>query len=459
MLACLAMYLAITNNKTDMQVEQIITMLPSNPEILVLYREFYCRVLLTVEIAQPGEVLSSFPFSQDWSTSVYTPVQDPTLLHFDSYVNNSTGVTWASCPDNGPDELPAVVEPAYASFVEYRKLTPRQRAQLLMRWCTQMCEAREDLAQLLTHETAKPLAESYAELDAKPTASKATVFLAAAPGCRIFTIKQLIGVAIALVPWNFPVAMVLRTAGAALAAGCTLLVKPSPETPITVLALAHLAEKVRFGPGVCNVLTTGQKSLFHGLDKGEQVDCGPMLTRTENVTLELGGNCPFIIFDDVNFDQAISQLTVLKWRHAGQVCITANQIFVKSGIYQKFTQMLKERVSSTLVVGHGQLLEESFASIASQCKFETKEEAMGLANDSSMGLASYVFTQDVNRLWRMFENLEAGMASLNTGNQSASETPFGGIKQSGYGKESGKNVAGNEFLVTKSATLTLEGHF
>lgn len=459
-----------------------------------------------------------------------------------------TGLAWASCPDNGPEDVPSAVEAAHAGFLEYRKLTPRQRAQLLMRWYTLMCEAREDLAQLLTHETGKPLVESYAELDVSASSIwwfsgeadriQGTVFEAALPGRRVFTIKQPVGVAVALVPWNFPVAMLVRTAGAALAAGCTLIVKPSPETPLTALALAHLAEKAGFQPGVYNVLTTSltntpplsealckhdlvKKVSFTGSTRVGKLIASHCTHGLKKVTLELGGNCPFIVFDDANLDHAVNQLIALKWRHAGQACITANRVFVQSGIYEKFAQLLKDRVSSTLFVGHGaaagttmgalttpqsvtkavrhvedastkgarvilggkqfqsssgkgyffeptiiaditpdMLLyqEESFAPIASLCKFETEEEAVRLANDTSMGLASYAFTQDVDRLWRMYENLEAGMVGLNTGNQSAPETPFGGIKQSGYGKESGKDVAVNEFLITKTGTLTVQAN-
>jgi succinate-semialdehyde dehydrogenase len=419
-----------------------------------------------------------------------------------------------------------------------------------MKWHTLIVEARDDLAKILTHETGKPLVESYAELDystgftwwfsGEADRIQGTVFSPSMPGRRVFTVKQPIGVVAALVPWNFPIAMVLRKAGAALAAGCTIIVKPSPETPITVLALAHLAEKAGFRPGIFNVLTTSldntpslsealckhdlvKKVTFTGSTRVGRLIAAHCSHGLKKVTLELGGNCPFIVFEDANMEQAITQLLALKWRHAGQACITANRIFVQSGVYQKFTQMLKDRVSSALVVGHGAdegttmgplttpqavrkaishvedaskrgakvvlggkqikppsceggyffeptimtditsdmlvFKEESFAPIASLCKFETEEEAVQMANDTSMGLASYVFTKDVNRLWRMFENLEAGMVGLNTGNQSAAETPFGGIKQSGYGKESGKDVAVNEFLITKTGTLTVEDHF
>jgi succinate-semialdehyde dehydrogenase len=239
----------------------------------------------------------------------------------------------------------------------------------------------------------------------------------------------------------------------------------------------------------------------------------------KKVTLELGGNCPFIVFDDANLDQALDQLMALKWRHAGQACITANRVYVQAGVYDKFAQMLRERTEK-LVVGHGaqegttmgpvttprgldkalaqvedarrlgadvilgggavpgqkgyffqptiltgmreEMLvsrEETFAPIAALYRFETEEEAVRMANNTSMGLASYAFTKNIDRMWRMLENLEAGMIGMNTGNASAAESPFGGIKESGYGKESGKEVAVNEYLITKTGTLTIEGQY
>lgn len=381
-----------------------------------------------------------------------------------------------------------------------------------------------------------------------------TISSSAMPNRRVLTVKQPIGVAVALVPWNFPIAMILRKAGAAFAAGCTMIVKPSPETPIATLAVAHLAQKAGFPPGVFNVLTTDlantpslseslckhplvKKVSFTGSTRVGKLIAGHCATGLKKVTLELGGNCPFLVFDDANLDLALDQLMALKWRHAGQACITANRVYVQAGIYDAFAQRLKER-TSTLVVGHGakegttmgplttpqgvdkarsqvedarkhgatvlcggtapenkeggyffpptiltdmkpEMLisrEESFAPIAALYKFDTEEEAVRCANDTSMGLASYAFTRDVNRVWRLMENLEAGMIGLNSGmffftmpgvgfqilivpragNSSAAESPFGGIKESGYGKESGMEVAVNEYLVTKTGTLTVE---
>ncbi|CAG7954713.1 unnamed protein product [Penicillium salamii] len=503
---------------------------------------------------------------------------DPSLLQFDSYVGESwvaaksgkrfevldpgTDKPWASCPANSAEDVSAAVETAHAAFEKYRKINPRQRAKWLLKWHDLTLAAREDLAQIVTHETGKPLAEAYGEIDyslgflwffsGECERIQGTVSQAAAPNRRLFTVKAPIGVAAALTPWNFPVAMVLRKAGAALAAGCTMVVKPSPETPISSLALAVLASRAGFPPGCINILTTDldntpilsetlikhpliKKVSFTGSTRVGKLVASHCAQGLKKVTLELGGNCPFIVFDDANLDQALEQLMALKWRHAGQACITANRIYVQAGIFDRFAALLKERTAA-LVVGHGtapdttmgplttprsiekataqiedarrlgadvllggnalaskpgyffeptilsgmteEMLiskEESFAPIAALYRFETEDEAVKLANDTSMGLASYAFTKNIDRMWRLLETLEAGMIGMNTGlsspypcmipltcsvgNQSAAESPFGGIKESGYGKESGKDVAVNEYLITKTGTLTLEGHY
>ncbi|KAI9927900.1 hypothetical protein ASPWEDRAFT_173551 [Aspergillus wentii DTO 134E9] len=489
-------------------------------------------------------------------------LDDPELLHYDSFVGNKwvqakagerfevvdpgTDIPFASCPTNTAQDVDSAVESAHAAFEQYRKITPRQRAQWLLKWDSLIRAAKPDIAKILTYETGKPLAEANGEIDYATSftwwfAGEAErihggISTASVPNRRIFTVKQPIGVAAALVPWNFPIAMVLRKAGAALAAGCTMIVKPSPETPLSVLALAHLAQKAGFPAGAFNVLTTDlentpslsealckhpliKKVTFTGSTRVGKLIANHCSHGLKKVTLELGGNCPFLVFDDANLDQALDQLMLLKWRHAGQACITANRVYVQAGVYDKFAQMLKERTNK-LVIGHGAVegttlgplttprgigkaieqvedargkgadvilgggkvagkngyffqptiltgmtaemlvsREESFAPIAALYKFTTEEEAVQLANDTSMGLASYAFTKNIDRMWRMLENLEAGMIGMNTGNSSAAESPFGGIKESGYGKESGMEVAVNEYLVTKTGTLTLEGHY
>ncbi|KAK2739763.1 hypothetical protein FQN57_006460 [Myotisia sp. PD_48] len=492
-------------------------------------------------------------------------LDDPTLLQFDSFVNNEwvssksggrfevvdpgTGKPWASCAAATAEDVPRTVEAAHAAFEEYRKMNPRTRGRLLMKWDTLIREAQSDLAKIITHETGKPIAEALGEIEyalgftwwfaGEAERIHGGIATAAAPNRRVFTIKQPVGVAAALVPWNFPIAMVLRKAGAAFAAGCTMIVKPSPETPISTLVLALLAKRAGYPAGVFNVLTTDldntpalsealckhplvKKVTFTGSTRVGKLIASHCAPGLKKLTLELGGNCPFIVFDDANLEQALGQLMLLKWRHAGQACITANRVYVQSGVYDKFASMFRERTAS-LVVGHGakegttmgpvttprsidkaasqvedavklggkvilgghrytkpdcaggyffeptiitdmtpEMLisrEETFAPIAALYKFETEEEAVSLANDTSMGLASYAFTKNVDRMWRMLENLEAGMIGMNTGNSSAAESPFGGIKESGYGKESGKDVAVAEYLITKTGTFTLEGQF
>ncbi|KAL8396706.1 hypothetical protein RB594_003685 [Gaeumannomyces avenae] len=490
-------------------------------------------------------------------------LSDPDLIQFRNYINGElvpsvsnkrfdvidpgTGRSWASCPDSIPDDVDQAVATANIAFQSYSKWTPRQRAQALSRWHSLIVGARDDLAKILVHETGKPLAEAYGELDYATSFTwwftgeadrvQGTTFTSAVPGRRGLLIKQPIGTCAALVPWNFPVALVLRKASAALAAGCTMVVKTSPETPVTAVCIARLASKAGFPPGALNVLSTSlentpaiaeslclhplvKKVTFTGSTRVGKIIAGLCARNLKKTTLELGGNCPFIVFDDASLDQALSQLMALKWRHAGQACVSANRVYVQSGIHDAFVKALVERTSAlkmnhgmeegcTLgpvttprgldkaeelfddavskgakaVLGNGRRANEGggyfmsptimtgltdgmamcrdevFSPVLGLCRFETEDEVVRRANDTSMGLASYVFTKNVDRLWRMFERLEAGMIGLNAGNSSATEAPFGGIKDSGHGKESGKDVAVDEFLITKIGTLAIEDHY
>ncbi|KAK5955315.1 hypothetical protein OHC33_003997 [Knufia fluminis] len=502
-------------------------------------------------------------------------LKNPDLLKYDSYVHGEwvkakSGKTfevvdpgsdkaWAACPDNAAEDVDNAIQSSHKAFQEYKVLNPRKRAELILAWHHLITENKDDLAKILTYETGKPLAESHGELTyslgftwwfaGEAERIQGAIQTPSAPNRRMFVVKQPIGVAVALVPWNFPVAMILRKAGAAFAAGCTMVVKPSPETPLTCLSLAYLASKAGFAPGVFNVLTTSlentpplseamilhpltKKVTFTGSTRVGKLVAGLCARNLKKSTLELGGNCPFIVFDDANLDQALEQFMALKWRHAGQACITANRLYVQAGVYDKFTQMLVERTSK-LKMGHGgeegttlgpvttprglvkaqaqaedavklgakmvlgtgkaeknsteeegagkgqgvggyfmspvvltgmtsdmlMAKEETFAPVAGLFKFDTEEEVVKRANETSMGLASYAFTKNVDRMWRMLENLEAGMIGLNTGNSSAAESPFGGIKESGYGKESGKDVAVREYLIEKTGTFTIEGQY
>lgn len=462
------------------------------------------------------------------------------LFHQDSYVHGQwveaksgkrfsvidpgSDKIWASCPDNTIEDVEDAVQSSYKAFQSYSIMNPRKRAQLLMEWYNLCLNAKADLAKILTYETGKPLAEAHAEIDyslgflwwfsGESERIQGSVAVPSAPNRRTLVIKQPIGVAAALVPWNFPIAMVLRKAGAALAAGCTMIVKPSPETPNTCLALAHLATQAGFPDGVLNVLTTSlentpglseelcthplvKKVTFTGSTRVGKIIAGLCARGLKKCTLELGGNCPFIVFDDADIDLAIEQFMSLKWRHAGQACITANRLYVQSGIHDKFIMLLKERTVK-IVVGHGMTpettmgplttprglekaeaqvvdalehgahivlgsgkpfqnaikpdnecgmgkggyfmaptiladmnvdmlmaREETFAPVCGVFKFNTEEEVVALANMTSMGLASYAFTTDVNRTWRMLEKLEAGVIGLvSTSSLSSNDEPF-----------------------------------
>ncbi|PYH92315.1 succinate-semialdehyde dehydrogenase [Aspergillus ellipticus CBS 707.79] len=496
--------------------------------------------------------MSSPPFS----------LKTPSLFHSQAYSNGQwieaksktrfnvddpgTGKVFTSCPDLAVEDIDSVVHSSHQAFSTYRTVNPRTRAELLLKWHQLIRENRDDIATILTYETGKPLAEAYGEIEyatgftwwfaGEAERIRGEVSTPAAPGRRVVILKQPIGVCVALVPWNFPIAMILRKVGAALAAGCTIIAKPSPETPLTTLTLAHLATQAGFAPGIFNVITTSntntpslcealckhplvQKVSFTGSTAVGSLIAGHCAVGLKKVTLELGGNCPFVIFNDANQEQALSQLTALKWRHAGQACITANRIYVHENIYEEFLDRLVAHVK-TIKVGHGTdsavtmgplttqrgvekarrqvddalqngaklahgggksfsashsgyyfeptilrdmdasmlvTREESFAPIAAVYKFSTEDEVVQWANDTSMGLASYIFTKNLDRSWRILERLEAGMIGLNTGNSSAAESPFGGMKMSGYGKESGKDVAIAEYLVSKTCTITVEG--
>ncbi|KAI1503760.1 aldehyde dehydrogenase domain-containing protein [Biscogniauxia marginata] len=456
---------------------------------------------------------------------------------------------FATCPDMAAEDVDDAVRAASEAFDVYRKFTPRARADLLAKWDALIREHGDDLAVILVHETGKTLAEAHGEVEYATSFTRwfageaervqGTVFAASVPGRRVITIKQPLGVAAALVPWNFPIAMVLRKASAALAAGCTMVTKPSPETPLSALALAYLADKAGFPKGAFNVMPTTlantpalsealckhpsvKKVSFTGSTRVGRILSAHCAHSLKKLTLELGGNCPFLVFDDANLDQARDALMHLKFRHAGQACITANRVYVQRGVYKRFSSMLAEEARG-LRVGHGMekgttmgalttasgvdktagqvedarrnggtvlaggnrvrsddvgggyffeptiiadakpamrvASEETFGPLLAIFPFDTEEEAVRAANDTSMGLASYCFTKNVDRMFRMLENLEAGMIGMNTGNASAAESPFGGIKDSGFGKESGKDVAINEYLITKTGTLTLEGQY
>ncbi|KAK5045759.1 hypothetical protein LTR84_008851 [Exophiala bonariae] len=485
-------------------------------------------------------------------------LRDQSLLHGQAYVNGrwiesksgkrfdvidpGTGQKFASCAAASALDVDDCVKASQGAFQIYRHVNPRQIAKWLLAWHDLIVQARDDIAKIVVYETGKPMAEALLEVDyglsfvwwfmGEAERIRGSTAIPAVSNRRTFVIKQPIGVCVALVPWNFPVAMILRKVTAALAAGCTIIVKPSPETPLSVLALADLAARAGFTEGIFNVLPTDLQQtpeLSEGLCKHPDVRkvsftgstaVGRLISHhcsegLKKVTMELGGNCPFIVFDDADLDAALDALQVLKWRTCGQACTHANRIFVQRGVYKRFEAMLIE-AARRIRVGHGSAAEttmgaltspraleklqqhvtdarengarivlggkqpegvqgyffeptimsdmtpkmlsyreEIFGPLLALYPFDTEEEAVRLANDTTMGLASYFFTKNVDRAWRLLESLEAGMIGMNSGNSSCAESPFGGIKESGYGKEAGKDVAIEEYLIAKTGTLTL----
>ncbi|KAJ3547500.1 hypothetical protein NM208_g1477 [Fusarium decemcellulare] len=469
-------------------------------------------------------------------------LNDPSLLHQASLLDGKwvqsqsgkrfdvedpgSGEIWASSPINHVADVDQYVESSQAAFNSFRYTNPRERAKILLKWHELITNSREDIAKIVVYETGKPMGEAVGEVDyalgfawwfaGEAERVRGSIALPSVSDRRTFVIKQPIGVSVALVPWNFPVAMIIRKVAAALAAGCTMIVKPSPET----LSASWPWLISLFEPDCPPAYST---SSLPTMQTHPPTNVGSIVAKhcaegLKKVTMELGGNCPFIIFDDGDLDQAVSALMILKWRTAGQACTHANRVYVQSGVYEEFAQKMLE-ATQKLKVGHGAesgttmgplttsrqiekvekhvadavnkggkvlcggkkpeglkngyffeptiisgmtssmltTQEEIFGPLLGLYKFETEEEAVKLANDTSMGLASYFYTRDVSRTWRLLESLEAGMIGMNTGNASCAESPFGGIKASGYGKEAGKDVAIEEYLISKTGTLTVDG--
>lgn len=417
-------------------------------------------------------------------------------------IDPGSNKVFASCPSNEVADVDQYIKSSQKAFEEYRHVNPRVRAKILLKWHELITHAREDIAHIMVYETGKPMTEALGEVDyalgfawwfaGEAERIRGSVAQPSISERRTFVIKQPIGVSVALVPWNFPVAMVIRKVAAALAAGCSMVVKPSPETPLSVNALADLAIRAGLPVGVLNIISTDnentptvserlckhplvRKVTFTGSTRVGSIVARHCSEGLKKVTMELGGNCPFIVFDDGNLEQAVAALMTLKWRTAGQACTHANRVYVQSGVYKKFAQMIVE-ATSKIRLGHGteasttmgplttsrgiekleshikdavkhggKILcggkrpqglngyffeptiisgmtpamlttrEEIFGPLLGLYKFETEQEVVKSANDTSMGLASYFFTKDINRAWRMLENLEAGMIGMNTG--------------------------------------------
>ncbi|KAF4470702.1 succinate-semialdehyde dehydrogenase (NADP+) [Fusarium albosuccineum] len=454
--------------------------------------------------------------------------------------NPATKESIATLPEMSTADTEKAVAAAHEEFKTFKNTPARQRARWLRKWSDLVLENIDDLALILTLENGKPIAEAQGEVrygasflewfagEAERTYGETVP--AADPSQRILTIKQPIGVAACLTPWNFPIAMITRKVGAALAAGCTTVWKPAGETPLSALAQAVLALEAGFPPGAINVITTlnevapvgaalckssqVRKLSFTGSTRVGKLLVEQSTTNLKKLSLELGGNSPFIVFDDAKLERAVEACIMAKFRNAGQTCVTANRIFVQEGIYDKFSAALVERIK-TLKVGRGTdegvfigplthdravekamghitdgvsnganvLLggsplkrddlpgyfleptvlsrvsvksrvyqEETFAPVVALFPFKTEEEVLEQANNCNVGLGSFIITESISRMWRVAESLEVGMVGVNTGLLSACESPFGGVKESGYGREGGAHGI-DEYLATKSILM------
>jgi succinate-semialdehyde dehydrogenase/glutarate-semialdehyde dehydrogenase len=446
--------------------------------------------------------------------------------------DKATGEEIARVPDLGPDEARLAIAAAARALKPWSKMLAKDRSKILRRWYELIIEHADELALLLSKEQGKPVAEAKGEIiygsgfveffaeEAKRIYGE--VIPTHKADARIVVLKQPIGVFAAITPWNFPNAMITRKVTPGLAAGCTAVVKPAEDTPLSALALAELAERAGIPKGVLNivtckdpvavgeVLTTDPRVRLVTFTGSTEV--GKILARQaagtiKRVTLELGGNAPFIVFDDADIPRAVAGAMASKFRNCGQTCVSANRIYVQSGVYDAFAKALCAEVA-TLKVGPGteagvtagplintqaiakveehvadalkkgakaviggkrhalghtfyeptvltgvtsQMLvarEETFGPVAALFKFETEDEVVQAANATQFGLASYVYTRDLGRAWRMAENIESGMVGINEGLTSTEFAPFGGIKESGLGRE-GSHHGIEEFVEIK----------
>ncbi|MBF59755.1 NAD-dependent succinate-semialdehyde dehydrogenase [Halomonas sp. FeN2] len=453
-------------------------------------------------------------------------------------LNPATGEAIGDIPRLGKAETERAIDAADAALPAWRALTAQERADLLLKWHDLMLEHQQDLAMLMTYEQGKPLKEAAGEI------AYAASFLrwfaeearrvygetipAANANQRIVVTKQPVGVVGAITPWNFPAAMITRKAGAALAAGCTIVVKPASQTPFSATALALLAERAGIPRGVFNVVPGSASDIAQAMTQSPKVrkitftgstEVGRKLMaqaaeHIQKISLELGGNAPFIVFEDADLDAAVEGAMAAKFRNAGQTCICTNRFLVQSSVINAFCEKLAVAMNSELHVGDGtkpninigpliddnavkkvsehvqdaidngaELLlgghphplggnfftptlisfatdkmkvahEETFGPLAAVFPFDDEETAIEMANDTQYGLASYFYSRDLARVWRVSEALEYGMVGINTGAISNAAAPFGGVKASGLGREGGHQGL-EEYLETKYLCIDL----
>jgi len=454
--------------------------------------------------------------------------------------NPATGRVIGTCPHMGQPETQRAIEAAHAALPKWRATPAKKRAAVLKEWHRLMMENQKDLAAIMTAEQGKPLAEAageiaYAASFLEVYAEQATRVLGEIlpppdENTRIYVHREAVGVVGAITPWNFPAAMITRKCGAAIAAGCPVVIKPSEMTPYSAFALAYLAERAGLPKGVLNVVTGDSSEIgaeltanpivkkigFTGSTRVGKILMKQAADTVKRVTLELGGNAPFIVFNDADLNGAVSGLMACKFRNNGQTCVTANRIFVQSEVYDSFCAALvaavgRLRVGNGFVDGvhagplintnalekverqvsdaeskggrvlvggrrakdeHGtQLLfeptviadahkamtafsEETFGPLAPIFKFETEEEVVALANDTTAGLAAYFYTSDMGRIHRLQAQLEYGMVAVNAPSVSQPSAPFGGVKESGFGRE-GSHHGLDDYLSMKTVHINV----
>nr|XP_012419978.1 PREDICTED: succinate-semialdehyde dehydrogenase, mitochondrial isoform X2 [Odobenus rosmarus divergens] len=433
------------------------------------------------------------------------PVHDP-----------ASGAELGLVADCGVPETRAAVRAAYEAFCSWRDVSAKERSSLLRKWYDLMIQNKDDLAKIITAESwfSEEARRIYGDVIRTPARDR-----------RALVLKQPVGVAAVITPWNFPSAMITRKVGAALAAGCTVVVKPAEHTPFSALALAELANQAGIPPGVYNVIPCSRKK---AKEVGEALCTDPLVSKisftgstatgkillhhaagsVKRVSMELGGHAPFIVFDSANVDQAVAGAMASKFRNSGQTCVCSNRFLVQRGIHDSFVKKFAEAIKTNLHVGNGfeerttqgplidekavekvekqvsdavskgatvvtggkrhqlgknffepTLLsnvtrdmlcshEETFGPLAPVIKFDTEEEAVAIANAADVGLAGYFYSQDPAQIWRVAERLEVGMVGVNEGLISSVECPFGGVKQSGLGRE-GSKYGIDEYLELK----------
>jgi succinate-semialdehyde dehydrogenase/glutarate-semialdehyde dehydrogenase len=467
----------------------------------------------------------------DMKTSPLSTLNDKTLLKTDGLINGewvagssrfdvvdpATGQKLVDVANLGVSETRAALAAADAAFAPWRNKTAKERSTILMKWFNLMHQHADDLARIMTAEQGKPLAEARGEV----IYGASFIEWFAEEGKRIYgetipttdnnkrylVIKQPMGVCAAITPWNFPIAMITRKVGPALAAGCPVIVKPAGQTPLSALAIAELGQRAGLPPGVLNIICADKSAeigkvlcdseVVRHLSFTGSTEVGRLLAAQcaptiKKLSLELGGNAPFIVFDDADLDSAVEGALASKYRNAGQTCVCANRLYVQEGVYDQFVEKLSAKVKS-IKVGNGfepgitqgpmiddnaiakierhvadatskgaKLLtggkkfgqrffeptvlinatsdmlcarEETFGPVAPVFKFKTEADVLAMANASEFGLAAYFYSRDIGRIFRVGEGLESGMVGVNTGLISTAEVPFGGVKQSGLGRE------------------------